>query len=94
MSRVWGKRESCTGFWWENLRERDQREDPGIDGKIILGWIFRNLGCGGMDWIGLAQDRERWRAIVSAVMKLRIPYTYIHIRIYMCVYTMALCLYF
>ena len=31
------------------------------------------VGCGGMDWIDLAQDRERWRALVNAVMCLRAP---------------------
>jgi len=31
------------------------------------------LGCGYMDWIGLAQDRDRWRTLVSAVMNLRVP---------------------
>jgi len=31
------------------------------------------VGCGYMDWIGLAQDRDRWRTLVSAVMNLRIP---------------------
>ena len=33
----------------------------------------QEVGCGGVDWIDLAQDRNRWRALVNAVMKLRIP---------------------
>ena len=48
-------------------------EYPGLDGRIILKWIFRKLNVGGMDWMGLAQDRDRWRALVNAVMNLRIP---------------------
>jgi hypothetical protein len=63
--------EVCTGFWWGNLRERDLFRDPGVDGMIILGWIFK-VGCGCEDWIGLAQDRDRWRAFVSAVRNLRV----------------------
>jgi hypothetical protein len=35
-----GRGEVYTGFWWGNLRKRDQMEDPGIDGRIILKWIF------------------------------------------------------
>ena len=61
-----------TGFWWRNLRERDHLEDPGVDGRIILRWIFRKW-YGGMDWIDLAQDRDRLQALVSAVMNLRVP---------------------
>ena len=33
---------------------------------------LQEVGCGCMDWIGLAQDRDRWRTLVSAVMKLRV----------------------
>jgi hypothetical protein len=36
-----GSREACIGFWWGNLRERDHWGDPGIGGRIVLGWIFR-----------------------------------------------------
>jgi len=60
-----------TGFLWGNLRERDHFEDSGIDGRIILRWIFRKWD-GGMYCIDLAQDRDWWRALVYAVMNLRV----------------------
>jgi hypothetical protein len=47
-------------------------EDPGVDGRIILKWIFKKWE-GGMDWIDMAQDKGRWRALVSEVMNLRVP---------------------
>jgi len=34
---------------------------------------LQEVGCGYVDWIGLAQDRDRWRKLVSAVMNLRVP---------------------
>ena len=67
-----GTGEVYTGFWWRNLKGRDHLGDPDVDGKIILRWIFRKW-VGGMDWIELAQDRDRWRPLVNAVMNLRVP---------------------
>jgi hypothetical protein len=51
---------------------RNHWGDPGVDGRIILGWIFRKWNAG-VDWMELAQDRDRWSGIVSAVMNLRVP---------------------
>jgi len=54
------------------------------EGRSSLGrprrrWVdnirmdLQEVGCGYMDWIGLAQDRDRWQTLVSAVMNLRVP---------------------
>ena len=40
-SLIFGRGEAYTGFWWGNLRERDHLTDPGVDGRIILRWVFR-----------------------------------------------------
>jgi hypothetical protein len=44
----------------------------------IGGWIILRMGClelgwGDVDWIGLAEDRDRWRAVVNSVLNLRVP---------------------
>jgi hypothetical protein len=49
----------CTGFWWGNLRERDHLGDAGVDGSIIFKVDLQEVGCECMDWIELAQDRDR-----------------------------------
>jgi hypothetical protein len=53
------------------IRERNHLEDPGVDG-MILRMGLQQVGCEGMDWIELAQDRERWRTLVNEVVKLRV----------------------
>jgi len=48
--------EAYTGFWWGNLRKRDHLGDPGIDGRIILRWIFRKWDVGvwtGSSWLSI-----------------------------------------
>ena len=47
-----------TEFWWGNPKEKDHLED----GRLILRCIFMKWD-GGMDWIDLGQDSERWRAV-------------------------------
>ena len=65
-----GEERGCIGSWWGNRRERDHWGDLGVDGWIVLGWISRRWD---VDLIGLAQDRDRCRTLVSAVMNLRVP---------------------
>jgi len=62
----------CIGSWWRNRRERPL-------GRPRRRWVdnikmdLQEVGFGYMDWIGLAQDRDRWQTLVSAVMNLRVP---------------------
>jgi hypothetical protein len=51
------------------MKERDYLEDTGLDWRIILKWNFRR----NVDWIDLAQDRDRWRALVNTVRYIRVP---------------------
>ena len=55
------------------MKERDYLEDPGVDGEDNIKLDLEEMGYGGMDWIELAQDRDRWQALVNAVMNLRFP---------------------
>jgi len=56
--------EAYTGLWWGNLREgrpRRSREDN-------IEMYLQGVGLGSMEWIDLAQDRDRWRALVNVLM--------------------------
>jgi hypothetical protein len=70
MWHVWETGEVHTGFWWGDLRERDHLQDLDVDGRGILKWI--KWDWEDMDWSDMAQDRYRWRALVNAVMNLRV----------------------
>jgi hypothetical protein len=51
MWHVWVRGRGCIGSWWGNQRERDHWGDLRMD--------LQEVGCGYMDWIGLAKDRDR-----------------------------------
>jgi hypothetical protein len=51
-----GRVKAYTGIWWGNLRERNHLGDPGLDGRIVLRWIFRN-------WVVGVWTRSSWLRI-------------------------------
>ena len=53
-------------------KEREDYKDKDKVGWIILKWILE-IGWGGIDWIDLAQNRDKWRALVYMAMNLRVP---------------------
>jgi hypothetical protein len=67
-----GVGEVHTGLWWRKLRERNHLEDGGCRWEDNIKMDVQQLGWGGMDWIDLGQDRDRWRAVVNAVMNLHV----------------------
>jgi len=68
-----GEGEADTGFWWGNLRERDHLGRPRLRWKDNIKMDLQEVGCDGMDWIELAQDRDRWWALENEVMNLWVP---------------------
>ena len=66
------KERSIQGLGGGNMKEETHLKGPGVDGRLILKWILKKWD-GNMDWIDLVQDRDGWRAVVNAVMNLRVP---------------------
>jgi hypothetical protein len=59
----------CTRFWKESPNEEDHSKDRRVDGRLESEWILGRL-VGGVEWTKLAEDEDRWRALVNTVMKL------------------------
>ena len=54
-----GRRDMHSGFWLENLRERNDQEDPGLDGIVIAEWMLKVVEWVRVDWIHVAQDWDK-----------------------------------
>jgi len=73
MWRVWGRGGACTGFWWGKPEGKRPLGRPRLRWEDNIKMDLQEVGCGGMDWFELAEDRDMWRAFVNAVMNLRVP---------------------
>jgi hypothetical protein len=72
---LWGRGEAYTGFRWGNLRGKRPLGRPRHrwEDNIKIDLHLHEVGCGGIDWIELAQDRDLWWALVNVEMNLRVP---------------------
>ena len=73
MKHVWGTGEVHTGFWWGNLKETDPLGRPKLRWEDSIMMDLQEVGWGVMDWIDLAQEKDRRCGLVNAVMNLRVP---------------------
>jgi len=62
-----------TGFWWGKPEGKRPFEGPRRRREDNMKMDLQEFGFGGVDWIELAQDRDKWRVLVSVVMNLRVP---------------------
>ena len=62
-----------TGFCWGNLRGKKPLVRPRRRWEDNIKMDLQEVGCGGIDWIELAQDTDSLRTLVNAVMYLRVP---------------------
>jgi hypothetical protein len=66
-----GEKRKIYNVMVEKPEGKSSVEDQGVDGRMGSEWTLGRL-VGGVEWIHLAQDRDRWRAVVSAVMNPRV----------------------
>jgi hypothetical protein len=70
----WRREELRTGFWFGKSEVKRPLEIAGRRWEDNIKIDLQEVGWGSMEWIELAQDRDRWRALVNAVVNLRVPY--------------------
>ena len=70
---MWGSGEVYTGFWLGKPEGKRPLVRPRHRWEDNIKMDLQECGCGGMDWIDLAQDRDRWRALVNSLMNLQVP---------------------
>jgi len=68
-----GRGEAYTGFRCGTLRERGHFARPRQRREDNIEMDLQEVEFGGMDWIEVVQERDRWLALVNAVMNLRVP---------------------
>jgi hypothetical protein len=68
-----GRRGIHIGYWWENPEGKRPLGRPRRRWVDNIKTDLREVGWDCRDWIDLAQERDRWRAYVNAVMNLRVP---------------------
>jgi hypothetical protein len=73
MWHIWEDRRGAYRIWWKNPRGKKYLENLGVDGGIILKWGFKKRIGGGMDWVYLTQNRDRWWILLNAAMNLCVP---------------------
>jgi hypothetical protein len=67
-----GRRRTRIVYGWKSQRGKDHWKDQDIGGWMILRWMLVRQDWGGFDWIGLAEDGDKWRAPVNVVMNHQI----------------------
>jgi hypothetical protein len=72
MWHAWERGGTCKGFWWESPKGKRALGRPRCRWEDGLKMDLRETGWRGVEWIHLAQDRDRWRAVANEVMNLRV----------------------